>query len=219
MSLEQIAINSRKEEAIESPATQEKPRIFLNEYELESSKSELGEAAQTSRESDEKKISAIRSEFQRKSKKDFDNISTQEREAELAEQKRFIESSGSIELNRMLAYAQLKDAVILHVAPSRTLKLSEKLRMLDDGLKKLADVLAENSKIKKVQGSSWIMQENPRLVEKLGFTVKDPSLFQKAMDKVFDFILKKKTSGTYKNAFMNREDFLGRYYKENDSHA
>lgn len=153
----------------------------------------------------------IKSNIERLKKKMMET-NPEEREAELGEQKRFIESSGSTELNRMLAYAKFQDAVLLHVSPSKTLQLSEKLRFLNDGLNKLADVLVNDPKIKKVQGSSWIMQENPRLVERLGFRIEEIPKMEKAIHFLVNLFRKEK-SPQYKSASMSREDFLKRYLK------
>lgn len=76
-------------------------------------------------------------------------------------------------INDMLHYEVYKDALYLHVFPVSTLSAGEKLKLLRDGLKQLARQLKTDEHlkgVKTVNGVSWIVAQNPGLMEKLGFT-------------------------------------------------
>lgn len=87
------------------------------------------------------------------------------------------ESNNSIGLNEMLSYEIISDEEVwIHIEDVRYLPLTEKLRLLREGLKDLAYLVQTDlglSKIKKISGMSWIVSKNPKLVESLGFTVVD----------------------------------------------
>lgn len=123
-----------------------------------------------------------------------------QRRKELTLQREFIHSQEFIEINRMLAYDRREDSIILHVAPSKTLSLSEKLRFLRDGFEKIADLLISDSSIQHIRGSSWIVAKHPSLFRRMGFQIQDPQAVQKSKD-----------GQPYKKASMNRDDFLNRY--------
>lgn len=77
-------------------------------------------------------------------------------------------------LSDTLYYGLYKNTLTLHVLPSSTLSRSNQLRSLREGLKKLADELKNNENlenIKIVSAKSWIVEEHPGLMEKLGFTI------------------------------------------------
>ena len=74
-------------------------------------------------------------------------------------------------LNEALTYNQHGDDIHLHVSPSETLSLSEKLALIKDGFSRLAKVLVDNENIKNIVATSWIVAANPGIMEKLGFTI------------------------------------------------
>jgi len=84
----------------------------------------------------------------------------------------FVIKEGFIPLNEMLSYGQAKDYVHIHLAPSKTLTMVEKLSLLKDGFKKLVDILRADPELKEVRATSWIVAANSGLLEKLGFTIK-----------------------------------------------
>ncbi len=85
------------------------------------------------------------------------------------------EPSNEVDLNEMFGYEPIsEDEVWIHISDVRELSLSEKLKLLKDGLRDLAGLLQTNpdlSQIKKISGMSWIVSKNPKLVESLGFTI------------------------------------------------
>ncbi len=82
--------------------------------------------------------------------------------------------NGYKSLNEMLTYGEEDDHIHLHVNPSETLRLSEKLYLIKDGLRKLKEILRSKENIKEVIAVSWIVANNPGIMEKLGFTVEGP---------------------------------------------
>ncbi|MBP9771857.1 MAG: hypothetical protein KBD16_02960 [Candidatus Pacebacteria bacterium] len=70
----------------------------------------------------------------------------------------------------------------LHIDYAKHRKISEKLHLLRDGFKKLAERLASDPLYQKVElltGTSWIIAKNPKLLERLGFTIaEDVRLFE-----------------------------------------
>lgn len=80
-----------------------------------------------------------------------------------------------VELNECLSfYLDAPDRISLHVGDVKKFPLSEKLRLLWDGLDKLAELLVSDSRLKDIKtitATSWIVTEHPHLLEKLGFTI------------------------------------------------
>jgi len=77
------------------------------------------------------------------------------------------------ELNQLFAYELEDDEIHLHVPANKGTTIKDKLRLIDDGLKRLAEIVNDNTRIKQVVGRSWIVGENPKLLERLGFKVTD----------------------------------------------
>lgn len=75
------------------------------------------------------------------------------------------------ELNQILLYEIDGQQIRIHVPPNQGTSLKEKIRLLRDGLHKLALVVKENTEIKEVVGFSWIIEKNPGLLRKIGFEV------------------------------------------------
>ncbi len=75
------------------------------------------------------------------------------------------------ELNQLFAYEFEDDEIRLHVSANKGTSIKDKLRLIDNGLKKLAEIVRGNPKIKQVTGRSWIAGENPKLLGRLGFEV------------------------------------------------
>ena len=74
----------------------------------------------------------------------------------------------------------------LHIDDVRDRTISEKLSLLKNGFKILADRLKSDSKFKNIKlltGTSWIIGKNPKLLERLGFNVtKDVELFKEHLE-------------------------------------
>lgn len=77
------------------------------------------------------------------------------------------------ELNQLFAYELEGDEIRLHVPTNEATSIKDKLRLLNDGLRRLAEMARTNQNIKRVIGRSWIVGKNPKLLERLGFEVSE----------------------------------------------
>jgi hypothetical protein len=116
-----------------------------------------------------------------------------------------IAGSGFTPLNESVSYGKDKNLVHIHVSPSESFDPLKKLSILRDGFKKLAKILKEDESIKEVTASSWIIAENPRIMEMLGFTVLG-EISPEFKEKHFKY----ETRSVFE-AVMSREDFLKKY--------
>lgn len=76
-------------------------------------------------------------------------------------------------LNEMLHFEVYEDRLYLHVFPVTTFSAGEKIKYLREGLKLLAAQIKTDQRfkgVKTINGVSWIVAQNPHLLEKLGFT-------------------------------------------------
>ncbi len=106
-----------------------------------------------------------------------------------------IEHSGGTMLSEVLYYGMDEEmgVVDIHVTSSRDLGIAKTARLFREGLEKLAVIVKENDRIKKVVATSWIIEDNPDvIVKKFGFSLE---------------------SGKEDTAIMSREDFLEKYLK------
>ena len=109
----------------------------------------------------------------------------------------------------------------LHVYNAQDLTLSRKLKLLKHGFNKLAKMLQDNakfSKIEKITGTSWIITEHPKLMQGLGFTLKDGT--EESEKHKQDYKTQKKRSIYLKKAFVepsyaeiSAQDFIARFSK------
>lgn len=83
----------------------------------------------------------------------------------------FNEQGSFIELNQMLSYGVGGDDIHLHVPPNVSTPNSEKLRLIREGLRKLATIVDQDPAIKIITATSWIVANHPDLLRKLHFTV------------------------------------------------
>ncbi len=113
--------------------------------------------------------------------------------------------TGFIPLNEMLTYEQKKTEIHIHLSPSETLSLGNKLTLLRDGFKKLAEILKDNSSIEQVRATSWLVAAHPGLLEKLGFTV-EGEISPEMKKENFSH-----DDRPVASAFINREDLLRIY--------
>ena len=98
-------------------------------------------------------------------------------------------------LSEVLYYGMDEEmgVVDIHVTSSRDLGIAKTARLFREGLEKLAVIVKENDRIKKVVATSWIIEDNPDvIVKKFGFSLE---------------------SGKEDTAIMSREDFLEKYLK------
>lgn len=121
----------------------------------------------------------------------------------------FVIKEGFIPLNEMLSYGYGKDYVHIHLAPSETLGVKEKFALLEDGFKKLAEILKSNPELKEVRATSWIVAANPELMEKkLGFNLKG-EISPEEKNKYFRPEAEKNIP--VHKAIIGRDDFINKY--------
>lgn len=138
------------------------------------------------------------------------NDSERKAQEELLEEKKFVESAGATEINRVLAYVKFQDRLFLHIPPSKTIPLSQKLRLWKEGLGQTAQVVDQDEKVKVVEGVSWIVREHPGLIKRLGFEVKDPGVLEKVSNWIVNLFRKEKKKANQRMV-MSREDFLRKF--------
>ena len=85
------------------------------------------------------------------------------------------ESTEDYDINDMLGYEFMEgNELWLHIYDVRDMGFGEKLKMLREGFKYLASLLKSHERfdnIDVVSGTSWIVTKNPKLMERLGFTI------------------------------------------------
>lgn len=95
---------------------------------------------------------------------EFENIRRQD----------FNEQGGFTELNQMLSYGLDGDTIHLHVPPNVSTPDSKKLRLVREGLQKLATIVNQDPSVKTIVATSWIVAKHPDLMTKLHFNVEGP---------------------------------------------
>jgi len=115
------------------------------------------------------------------------------------------EVTGFTPLNETLTYGRYKDCIHIHVSPSETLRVSEKLALIKDGFHKLRDILLADESIKEVSATSWIVAANPGILEKLGFTI-DGEIPEDMKERHFQ----NETRPVF-NAHITRDEFIDKY--------
>lgn len=110
----------------------------------------------------------------------------------------------------IICYGQHNNRIHLHLAPMRTLTISEKLKFMKEGLpaamRKLAEVIKNNPQIEIITATSYIVAANPDLFRKrIGFTKIG------AMDKHDRLQHFGQDEAPVLRAAMTREEFLDRY--------
>ncbi|MBU1673449.1 hypothetical protein KJ839_03295 [Patescibacteria group bacterium] len=87
----------------------------------------------------------------------------------------FVEGGNFIPLNEIVSYDMNREGwAYLHLAPARTMGPREALGKIDDALKQLAIITKENESFQGIRAASWIVANNPRLLEKFGFIIDGP---------------------------------------------
>lgn len=117
------------------------------------------------------------------------------------------QEKGYAEINEMMYFNMTHDEIQIHIDDVKELGLAEKMRLLKDGMKKLALIIQSNPQLKGVFAASWIVAKNPGLVERLGFNVTGPLEFTPVEGEVLD---ERPIAGAY----ITREEILERYSKE-----
>jgi len=111
-------------------------------------------------------------------------------------------------LNEVLSYNLVGDSVQIHIFDGE--KKYKIVRDVKEGLEKLAEVVANNPEIKKVEAISWIVTKHPKLIEdKMGFII-GGDVDEKYIDEHFS-----EDDGEIKRAYIMRDDFLKKYLRNN----
>lgn len=111
----------------------------------------------------------------------------------------FLEHNQFIPLNEVLAYGEGPPGTIhIHLAPSED--IPNLLTEVKNGLVRLAALFREHPDWQTVSAKSWIIEQHPRIIERLGFTLESPREGSG------------KPSGS---ASMTRENLLRRYGEKN----
>jgi hypothetical protein len=125
----------------------------------------------------------------------------------------FIEKFNKI--NEILSYGKDGDTIHIHIAPVETMGVKEKINYFKDGLKDLAKIVKAEEKdknnqilTKKIIGTSWIIAEKPRLIERFGF-INAGEIDDEIKD--LHFRNEQEKVGW---AYMERDDFLKKYLSE-----
>lgn len=114
-------------------------------------------------------------------------------------------------LSETLTFGVSRGTVHIHLAPSSALGIAALRADVEAGLRELARRLKEDEDLKGVEiikGTSWIVAKNPRLMERLGFTIDGPISEEERATHFSE------ESRPVAAAHMDREDFLARYGKD-----
>lgn len=109
-----------------------------------------------------------------------------------------------IEINRLLSYGKNKSVIHLHASAGKT--VPNKIGLYRNGLIELAKIINDDPEIKTITASSYLVSEHQGLFIKLGFKISD--INDDFKQKYFPW-----ETRDIKEASINREDFLCRYFK------
>jgi len=126
-----------------------------------------------------------------------------------------INSNGNLKLSEVLYTSlneQNKNEIFIHLAPAEEFikenGIANLKKEVEKGLAKLAEIVESNKNIEKITATSWIVAKNPLILERLGFTVVGEISEKERME---DFNNEKRPVA---KAFIERSDFLARYYNK-----
>ena len=115
---------------------------------------------------------------------------------------------GMTPLNEVMYYGGRDNYVHIHLAQAKDVGVSKLRALVLDGLQKLAEQIKGNEQVQDIEATSWIVAKNPKLMEKLGFTVEG---------EVDEEFRRQHFSGDERKisrATIKREEFLKRYLKK-----
>ncbi|MBL7142359.1 MAG: hypothetical protein ISS83_01730 [Candidatus Pacebacteria bacterium] len=118
--------------------------------------------------------------------------------------KEFNEQDGFIEINRVVSYGKTGSMIHLHHLPARAISTSERLKLYEVAMKKLATIVNNDPNIEEITATSWIVAKNPELFEGAGFEIEDVK--KELKEKHFQ-----DEKRDIKHATMTRKDFLEKY--------
>lgn len=93
---------------------------------------------------------------------------------ESIQQQVILERPGYVKVNDLFAYELGKDGTSfqLHIFPVQ--ERNDKLSLLKEGMKGLAQAVDKDPNIQEVVAVAWIIASNPGLIKRLGFEIDDP---------------------------------------------
>lgn len=125
------------------------------------------------------------------------------------ERKIFMESHPDfIPLNEMLSYRIDGGDLHLHLAPVADFSTSKKIQLIKDAFTKVRAVITSEKGVTEISATSWVVSNNPRLFERMGFTIKGPISVQ---EKKIDF---EGETRPVSRATISRKEFLTKYSKK-----
>lgn len=124
---------------------------------------------------------------------------------ESIQQQIILERPGYVKVNDLFAYELGKNDTYfqLHIFPVETRK--DKLSLIKEGMKGLAEVVNKNPNIQEVVAVAWIVASNPGLMERLGFEIDGP-MSEEERNEYFPI-----EAGEVGKAHITREELLKRY--------
>lgn len=129
-------------------------------------------------------------------------------EFEKRQRAQFLTHGDFIPLSEALAFGVHRDIAHIHLAPANTMGIAGLRADVQTGLRELARRLQEDDAlngVQTVQATLWIVAKNPRLLERLGFTVDGP-ISQEEREAHFA-----EDPRDVASAHISREDFIARY--------
>lgn len=127
---------------------------------------------------------------------------------EARQREQFMSHGDFTPLSEALAFGVSNGTAHIHLAPSSALGIAKLRADVEAGLRELARRMQEDEELRGVEtikGTSWIVAKNPRLLERLGFTIDGP-ISEREHQTHFAEELRPVAS-----AHMDRADFLARY--------
>ena len=127
---------------------------------------------------------------------------------EARQRKQFFLYNEFMPLSETLAFGVSEGMAHIHLAPSSALGIAALRADVEAGLRELARRLRDDEEftdVTSVKGTSWIVAKNPRLLERLGFTIDGP-ISEEIRAAHFA-----EESRPVAAAHMDRDDFLARY--------
>jgi len=76
-------------------------------------------------------------------------------------------------INKIIYILQDKDLIAINILPAKDLSSAEKISLINDGLKKIAEIVKASENISRVLAHSLLVKKHPKFIESLGFTVID----------------------------------------------
>lgn len=83
---------------------------------------------------------------------------------------RIFNDGGYIKVNELIYYGKTETGDIhMHIAPHEQTSIGKKIKLLREGINKLAEEVRNDPTVKEVTATSWIVAEAPTLLKQLGF--------------------------------------------------